>query len=83
MSLQLGVKLFAAVREAVGRDRVEVSLPAGSSARDLLDHLVAAYPAIAPWREGLGVAINLELARADAPLSAGDEVALIPPVGGG
>lgn len=83
MSVELGVKLFAAVREAVGRDHLEVSLPAGSSARDLLDHLVAEYPAIGPWREGLGVAINLELARPDATLAAGDEVALIPPVGGG
>jgi molybdopterin converting factor subunit 1 len=81
--LELGVKLFAAVREAVGSDRVDVTLPEGSSAKDLLDHLVEAYPVMSSYRGAMSVAVNLELVRDATVLAPGDEVALIPPVGGG
>lgn len=81
--LHLEVKLFAAVREAVGRDRVEVELEAEATVAGLLDALCARHPEVAPHRPGLGVAVNRALARGDRKLEAGDEVALIPPVGGG
>lgn len=80
---EVGVKLFASLREAVGRDEVAVRLPAGATTRDLLDSLCRTWPAVAAQRPALAVAVNLELARADRRLEPGDEVALLPPVGGG
>ncbi|MGE0706612.1 MAG: MoaD/ThiS family protein [Planctomycetota bacterium] len=77
------MKLFAGVREALGRDSVPVRLEPGARVADLLAALAAEHPAIAARRGSLGVAVNLSLARAEDPLQPGDEVALIPPLGGG
>lgn len=78
-----GVRLFAAVREAVGSDSVAIELGAGATAGDLLEALTERHPGIARHRDGLQVAVNQELARPSRVLGPGDEVALIPPVGGG
>ncbi len=82
-SLELGVKLFASVREAQGSDSVPVTLTEGASVADLLDALAERYPAIARHRAALAVAVNHTIVHTDAFLNRGDEVALIPPVGGG
>ncbi len=81
--LDLGVKLFASVREAVGEEVVVVRLGEGANVADLLDDLAARYPEIGKRRASLAVAVNHEVARADRVLARGDEIALIPPVGGG
>jgi molybdopterin synthase catalytic subunit/molybdopterin converting factor small subunit len=70
------VRLFAGLRERAGRDRVEVELPDGAVVSDLL-----AAMDLAP--RSCVVAINREYADAGQPVSAGDEVALVPPVSGG
>jgi len=70
------VRLFAGLRERAGRDRVEVELPEGSRVSDLL-----AAMEVAP--RSCVVAINREYADERAPVRAGDEVALVPPVSGG
>jgi molybdopterin synthase catalytic subunit len=76
--MRVTVRLFAQLRERAGKSSVDVELPDGAVARDA----IAALGAIA---EGLPVvmAINREYADESAPLSPGDELALIPPVSGG
>lgn len=72
------VRLFAALRERAGADRIELELPAGASVGDALAEL--------DWlTRGLRVvmAVNRQYADTSAPLSADDELALIPPVSGG
>ena len=81
--LQVAVKLFASVREAVGREEVTVRLSPGAAVRDLLERLAAEYPEIARHGRSLAVAVNHEIAPGSRVLLPGDEVALIPPVGGG
>jgi molybdopterin synthase catalytic subunit len=70
------VRLFAGLRERVGSDRVDVELPDGAVVSDLL-----AAMDVAP--RSCVVAINREYADERAPVRAGDEVALVPPVSGG
>jgi MoaE-MoaD fusion protein len=78
----VSVRLFAGLRERAGADRVEVELRDGASVSELLEAL-AATP-VGLLRPGqCVVAVNREYARADEPVRAGDEVALIPPVSGG
>lgn len=74
------IRLFAQLRERAGSGELSVELPEGSRVRDAL-----AAPAVASLATGLPLvmAVNREYADADAPLSAGDELALIPPVSGG
>lgn len=74
------VRLFASYREAAGTGRVELELPAGTT---------AAEAARAALRDRPGAAGRVMLARnreyvdAAAVLADGDELALIPPVSGG
>lgn len=77
------VRLFGPAREAVGSDRVELALPSGSSAAEALAALAGAHPAVAGLLPRSRVAINLEYVDAGTPLRPGDEIAILPPVGGG
>jgi molybdopterin synthase catalytic subunit len=80
--VNVSVRLFAGLRERAGSERIEVSLPDGARVADLLAAL-AGTPVGALQPGQCVVAINREYARADEPIGAGDEVALIPPVSGG
>ena len=72
------VRLFAALRERAGTGEVELELPEGSRVGDALARL-----GDLAGGTRLVIAVNREYADADAPLAAGDELALIPPVSGG
>ncbi len=72
------VRLFAMLRERAGTSELELELPEGARVRDALaavEELAAGLPLV--------MAVNREYADAGAPLAAGDELALIPPVSGG
>jgi MoaE-MoaD fusion protein len=78
------VRLFAMLREQAGRDAFELELADGATVADALEALRE--------RDGLGdmlehmpvrAAVNREYVATEAPLSSGDELALIPPVSGG
>jgi molybdopterin converting factor subunit 1 len=77
------VLVFGGIREIVGGDSVEVEIPPGGTAAGVLDALAAAHPAIGRWTPFLRVAVNREYADGTTPVSAGDEIAVIPPVSGG
>jgi molybdopterin converting factor subunit 1 len=76
--VEVKVRLFAMLRERAGAPEVLLDLPEGARVRDALAELSG-------LAEGLPLvmAVNREYAGEDEPLSAGDELALIPPVSGG
>lgn len=80
---RFGVKLFASVREAVGHDSVAIDVPAGANVAALRARLAEVYPPIGERMRALGVAVNQAIVPDAHDLAEGDEVALIPPVGGG
>jgi molybdopterin converting factor subunit 1 len=81
--VRVAVKLFGAVREAIGEKELSVALPEGAHVRDLLALLARDHEAIDRFGERLATSVNLEVVPADTPLRDGDEVALLPPVAGG
>ncbi len=81
--IAIGVRLFAALREALGGDRLTLRVPDGATVEGLLDRLVAEHPALETYRPHLQVAVNRTIVGGGAALHDGDEVALLPPVGGG
>ena len=79
--IRIEVRLFAGAREEAGTGTLSQTLPAGSTVGDAADVLYAAYPALREMR--LRYAVNAAYADAGTVLHDGDELACIPPVGGG
>lgn len=77
------VLLFAAARERAGLSRTTLPVTPGLRVRELLTLLVAQHPGLAPLLPHLRVAVDQEFVDLEAPVPAGAEVALIPPVAGG
>lgn len=76
------VLLFASYADALGASELALDLPAGARVRDVLARVKSlASGKRIPDRPM--VAINQRYARDDQPVSASDEVAIIPPVAGG
>lgn len=81
--MRIDVQLFATLRDRVGVKSIPVEVAEGATVGQLLDHLAAAYPALAPALPSAIVAVNQEFAFPPNPIQAHDEVALFPPVSGG
>ncbi len=75
------VRLFAAFREIVGADELEVPLAQARTVGELWGRLLARHPGLNAHVPS--AAVNLTYAPLDHPLRAGDEVAFLPPVSGG
>jgi MoaE-MoaD fusion protein len=78
IGVEVTVRLFAMLRERAGAREVVLDLPEGARVGDALaelSDLAAGMPLV--------MAVNREYAAEDVELSAGDELALIPPVSGG
>ena len=78
------VRLFAILRERAGRDSIEVELEEGATVAEALDEL-SSRPELGELlgRMPVRLAVNRDYADPDTTLSAGDELALVPPVSGG
>jgi molybdopterin converting factor subunit 1 len=76
------VLLFASYAEALGVASLDVEMRSGSTVDDVLAHL-RVLPGADRLPHAPLVAVNERYAPRDRPLTAGDEVAVIPPVAGG
>ncbi len=81
--MRVRVRLFASLREAAGRETIELALEPGVRAEDVWRRLAEEYPALASRRAALTLAVNRSYAPFDTPLHDGDEVVFLPPVSGG
>ncbi len=77
------VLLFGPAREAVGRDRARVEVQVPATAADVLAALGRSHPGLAALLPRSRVAINRRYVDVATPITPDDEVAVIPPVGGG
>lgn len=81
-ALTVRVLLFASYADALGLDSVELSLSTPATVGHALDRLRAL-----PGGDRLPpkplCALNLTHVKSDAPLSGGDELAILPPLAGG
>jgi molybdopterin synthase catalytic subunit len=80
------LRYFAATRDALGRADEVVALSALGERADvdaLWSWLHATYPATRSWRGHVKVAVAMEFADGPTPITAGAEVALLPPASGG
>jgi sulfur-carrier protein len=85
--MQIQLKFFASLREAVGTSGETLTLPSGVSSAGDVRSLLQARGGV--WAEALAegkslrIACNQQMVDAAAPLSEGCELAFFPPVTGG
>lgn len=77
------VLYFAQVAEITQQRQEQWSFPSAEAVSVWLQEVVSRYPALAPLKDRLKVAINQYHVNHDAIINPGDEVALFEPVTGG
>lgn len=80
--MQIRTLLFATYRDLAGTDSLDLELPPGSTAGDLVARL-RGRPGLEVMPAEPALAVNQVYAPLSTGLSDGDEVALLPPVAGG
>jgi molybdopterin converting factor subunit 1 len=81
--IRVRVRFFAAPREALGTGEIEIEVPAGSTVGELIGRLTERYPVLRAYTRFMSVAVNRAYVGMQTELHDGDEVACLPPVGGG
>ena len=81
--MKISIALFAAARELVGSNSVDLNLSEPATVCDLRNALVEGYPELASLMSNSVFSVDHEYANDDSKLRDGVEVALIPPVSGG
>ena len=82
--MSVKILYFAGLKEALGMAGETVELPAGvASVGALRDWLVGQGRAALGTAKNLRCAVNQDMARLDAAVRDGDEIAFFPPVTGG
>jgi molybdopterin converting factor small subunit len=81
--MHIRVLAFARLRELLMQAERRLELPDGARVCDAWNALVQRYPALEEQSRWTRFARNGRLAAADDPLAEDDELALLPPVGGG
>jgi MoaE-MoaD fusion protein len=79
--VQVTLRCFASVREALGTDVLRVQVPVGTTIHGLRKKLGDQHPEL--LRLPVAFAVNRDYARPESVLQDGDEVAFIPPISGG
>jgi molybdopterin converting factor small subunit len=77
------ILLFAHLKDAAGQAELELNLSESVDADGLWRRLIAAWPALEPFRSSVRLARNCEFAGPATRFDNHDEAALIPPVSGG
>ncbi|HEX4014409.1 MAG TPA: MoaD/ThiS family protein [Candidatus Cybelea sp.] len=81
--MNVRVIAFANLREILEPSLRSLDLPQGALVAEAWTELERLVPALRAHRSSLRIARNGRIAGSDEPLVDGDELALLPPVGGG
>ena len=80
--MRIRTLFFATYRDLAGTDELDLELPAGATAADLVARL-RTRDSLSGLPADPALAVNQEYAALSTALADGDEVALLPPVAGG
>ncbi len=81
--MRIQVRAFARTRELLGSGSLDLELAAGSTVADAWSALEARSPQLRELAASTRLACNARMVKREDPLADGDELALLPPVGGG
>ena len=81
--MRIRLLLFAQYRDVAGTGEVDLNVPAGSTAGDVIRILRSSGGGYAHLPEAPAVAVNMEYTSLATAIRDGDELALLPPLAGG
>lgn len=81
--MNIEIKLFAGLAERLGARCVRLDLPDEADVSILQQRMIEVYPQADMQLQSALVAVNKQYVKSNHKLVETDEVALIPPVGGG
>ena len=81
--MKVHVQFFSRLRDLAGTSELNLNLPEGAKASDLLNTLYATTPALREWDKSILVASGVEFVGREYALKSGDEISVMPPVQGG
>ena len=81
--MHIRVLFFGQLKDICGRAQDDLELPENSTTGSVFRHYAAEFPKLSSMAGSIVLARNQEFTTSAALLSAGDEVAFLPPVSGG
>jgi MoaE-MoaD fusion protein len=81
--VRVRVLFFGQLKEIVGLAQDDAELSDGARVEDLFERYGRKFPKLSEFRPSIAASVNQEYAGWRSPLTAGDEVAFLPPVSGG
>jgi molybdopterin converting factor subunit 1 len=81
--VRVKVLFFGQLKDLTGRSQDTLELNDGATAGAVFDHYAALFPGIAALSDSIVIARNHSFTARSAPVTDGDEIALLPPVSGG
>ena len=81
--MKINLRFFSVYRDITGVRQTTIEVPEQTTLEDLFQVLLEHHPRLKNLRKSALFAVNREFAEPDLKLKEGDEVALMPPVGGG
>ena len=81
--MKINLRFFSVYRDITGARQTTIDVPERTTLEDLFQALLEHHPRLRSLRKSALFAVNREFAGSDLVLKEGDEVAFMPPVGGG
>jgi molybdopterin converting factor small subunit len=81
--MKIHVQFFAQLRDVAGASDLDLELPAGSTAGDLLEAVYERVSALRNWNESILIGAGVEFVGREHVLQPNEKIALMPPVQGG
>jgi molybdopterin converting factor small subunit len=81
--MRIRISAFARIREIIGAPELERSAPAGATAGEVWQRLTAEFPRLGELAASTRLVRNGSFVAGESELDDGDELALLPPFGGG
>ena len=81
--MKVHVQFFSRLRDLAGTSEMDLEVPEGATAADLLEILYGKAPALRDWDKSILIAAGIEFVERDYTLQFGDQISVMPPVQGG
>ncbi len=81
--MKVHLRFFSMYRDVVGKTSLSIQMPENSTLNELIEELITKFPRLRAYKDTIILAVNRDFADLGTKLKDGDEVALMPPVGGG